>query len=186
MFSNKKIVQHYARVFFEYSNTNNDDSNDFFYYKVKKIFSLLCKNSDLNKIIYTSLLSSKKKIEIFEKIIYNFDVSLFQFIKLLIVRKRESLLKEIFLEYQEIYEKEKKGIVKALIISAFPLSIDTKKMMIKKMKKIHYKYQKKKFHIINKIDRSIIGGFLFRIGNEELDFSVKGKLSFLKKEFKIK
>lgn len=179
MFSNnQKIVKHYARVFFEYSIMNNNDS---FYYKVKKISSLL--KTDFNKILSTSLLSSKKKIIIFKKILYPFDVSLFQFVKLLILRKRESLLKEIFLEYQKIYKEEKKGIVTCIIVSAFPLSIDMQKIIAHKIK-IYPKYQKKKFHIINKIDKSIIGGFLFCIGSEKWNFSVKEQLDSIQKIFK--
>ncbi|WP_185859381.1 ATP synthase F1 subunit delta [Blattabacterium cuenoti] len=179
MFSNKKVIKHYARVFFEYS-----INNDFFYHKVKKVFSLLYQNVDLSKIIYTPLLSSKNKIRIFEKILYPFDVSIFQFVKLLIIRKRESLLKEIFLEYQEIYEEEKKGLIKCIVISAFSLNIDMKKIITHRIIKMCPKYQKKKFHIINKIDPSIIGGFLFRIGYKEWNFSVKEQLFCIKKIFK--
>ncbi|WP_185853402.1 ATP synthase F1 subunit delta [Blattabacterium cuenoti] len=178
MFSSK-IIKHYARVFFEFSN-----KNDFFYHKVKKVFSLLYQNVDLSKILSTPLLSSKKKIIIFKKILYPFDIFLFQFVKLLIIRKRESLLREIFLEYQEIYKKEKKGLIKCIVISAFPLSIDMQKIITHKIK-MSPKYQKKKIHIINKADPSIIGGFLFRIGYEEWNFSVKEHLFCIKKYLKI-
>ncbi|WP_185876899.1 ATP synthase F1 subunit delta [Blattabacterium cuenoti] len=184
MFLNKKIVQHYAGIFFEYSIANNNNCNDFFYHKVKKFSSLLHKNFYLKKIIHTSLLSSTKKIEIFRKIIYSYDVFIFQFIKLLITRKREHFLEKIILEYQKIYEEEKKGFIKCIIISAFPLSMELQKIIFHKIKKINFKYRKNKFYIINKIDKSIIGGFLLRIGYTEWDFSIKSKLIYLKKNFK--
>ncbi|WP_185872281.1 ATP synthase F1 subunit delta [Blattabacterium cuenoti] len=184
MFLNKKIIQHYARIFFEYSIMNNNNLNDFFYKKVKKISYLLYNHSYLNKIINTSLLNSKKKIEIFKKILYPFDISLFQFVKLLILKKRETFLKEIFLKYQEIYKEEKKGFIKCIIISTFYLSIDIQKMIIYQIKKLNPKYQKKQFQIINQIDKSIIGGILLRIGYKEWDFSIKSQLYYIKKNFK--
>ncbi|WP_185866081.1 ATP synthase F1 subunit delta [Blattabacterium cuenoti] len=180
MFSNKKIIKHYARVFFEYSIMND---NDLFYHKVKKVFSLLYQNVDLSKILYTPLLSSNKKIIIFKKILYHFDASLFQFVKLLIIRKRESLLKEIFLEYLEIYKEEKKGLIKCLVVSAFPLNTDMQKIITHKIK-MFPNYHKNKIHIINKIDPSIIGGVLFRIGYKEWNFSVQEQLFCIKKFLK--
>ncbi|QIK16381.1 ATP synthase F1 subunit delta [Blattabacterium sp. DPU] len=179
MFANKKIIQHYARFFFEYSIMNmSKDENDFFYHKIKKISLFLKKNTYICKIIETPLLNCEIKIKIFKKIFYNFDVLFFQFLKLLIVKKRESFFKEILLEYQKIYEEDQKGVIKSIIISAFPLSKDMQE-------KIAYKIisNKKKFHIINKIDKSIVGGFIFCIGYKEWNFSIKEQLSRIKKIF---
>ncbi|WP_185862197.1 ATP synthase F1 subunit delta [Blattabacterium cuenoti] len=179
MFSNKKIVRHYAKIFFEYSN-----GNDLFYEKVKKVSSLLYNNVYINRILYTSLLNSEKKIKIFKKIFYPFDILLYKFIQLLIIRKREFFFKEILLEYKKIYKKEKKGLIKCIVISAFPLSMDMQKLIIHQIK-IMTKYDKK-FNIINKTDPSIIGGFLFRIEYEykEWNFSIREQLFCIKKIFK--
>lgn len=114
-----------------------------------------------------------------KKIFYNFDVLFFQFVKLLILRKREFLLKEIFLEYQEIYEKDQKGIVTPIIISSFPLRKDIQERIAHKIIS-----NKKKFHIINKIDKSIIGGFIFRLGYQEWNFSIQEQLLRIKKIFR--
>ncbi|WP_185852215.1 ATP synthase F1 subunit delta [Blattabacterium cuenoti] len=178
MFSNKKIIQHYARVFFEYSIMNMSNSR-FFYHKIKKISFLLENNIDLNNILNTYLLNREKKIEIIKKIFYNFDIFIFQFIKLLILRKREPLLKKIFLEYQKIYEEDKKGFIKSIVISAYPLSKDTQEIIAYKI----ISNNKKKFNIINKIDKSIIGGFIFRVGYKEWNFSIKKQLLHIRKTF---
>jgi ATP synthase, F1 delta subunit len=152
--------------------------NDFFYQKIKKISILLQKNIYINYITHTSLLNTEKKIKIFKKIFYNFDILLFKFVRLLILRKREPFLKEILLEYQKIYEKDHKGYVRSVIISTFPLNKEMQE-------KIAYKIisDKKKFHIFNKIDKSIIGGFIFRVGYQEWDFSVKKQLLHIKSTF---
>ncbi|WP_185856814.1 ATP synthase F1 subunit delta [Blattabacterium cuenoti] len=179
MFSNKnqKIIQHYARIFFEYSVMNmNDNDIEVFYQKIKKVCFFLSKNKNVYKILNTNLLYTEKKIKIFKKIFYNFDVLLFQFIKLLILKKRESFLKEIFLEYNKIYEEDQKGFVKSIVISAFPLRKDIQEMIMHKIVS-----NKKKFHIINQIDKSIIGGFILRIGYKEWNFSIQEQLFQIQK-----
>ncbi|WP_185858590.1 ATP synthase F1 subunit delta [Blattabacterium cuenoti] len=177
MFSNKKVIKHYARVFFEFSKKKNN----FSFNKIKKAFSLFCHNIDIKRIILSSLLNSEKKIIILKKIFYSFDPFIFQFIQLLILHEREFLLREIFLEYINIYEEEKKGFTKCTIISAIPLSIDMKKVISHKMKIFT---KKKEIHILNQVDPSIIGGFLFRIGYKEWDFSIKKQFFCIKKIFK--
>ncbi len=179
MFSNKnkKIIQHYARVFFEFSVMNmNDNDIEIFYQKIKKVCFFLSKNINVYKILNTNLLYSEKKIKIFKKIFYNFDILLFKFIKLLILKKRESFLKEILIEYNRIYEEDKKGFVKSIVISSFPLKKDIQEMIAHKIIS-----NKKKFHIINQIDKSIIGGFLFRIGYKEWNFSIQEQLFHIQK-----
>ncbi|WP_341657258.1 ATP synthase F1 subunit delta [Blattabacterium cuenoti] len=136
----------------------------------------LSKNINIYKILNTNLLYTEQKIKIFKKIFYNFDVLLFKFIKLLILKKRESFLKEILLEYNRIYEEDKKGFVKSIVISAFPLRKDIQEMIAHKIIS-----KKKKFHIINQIDKSIIGGFLFRIGYKEWNFSIQEQLFHIQK-----
>ncbi|WP_185863312.1 ATP synthase F1 subunit delta [Blattabacterium cuenoti] len=176
MFSNKKIIQHYAKVFLEYSLINKN--SDITYEKMKEISFFLNKNTEICMILHTSMLGYEKKIKILKKIFYNFDFLLFQFIKLLTIRKRESLLKEIFLEYQKIYEENQKGFVESIMISAFPLRKDIQKTIAHKIVS-----NKKRFHIINRIDKSIIGGFIFRVGYKEWNFSIQEQLSYIKNIF---
>ncbi|WP_185866650.1 ATP synthase F1 subunit delta [Blattabacterium cuenoti] len=176
MFSKKKVARHYAKVLFEHSMNHEKWSST--YHKIKKISFLLSQNLDLNKVLCTSLLSLSRKIQILEKIFYPFDPFIFYFIKILTVRKREHLSKKIFLEYQKIYQ-EKKGLLKCYLISAFPLKMDLQKIIINKIIS-----ESKKYQIINKIDGSILGGFLLRIGYKEWDFSVKKQLFCIQKLLK--
>ncbi|WP_185852840.1 ATP synthase F1 subunit delta [Blattabacterium cuenoti] len=181
MFSKKKVTRHYAKVLFEHS--MNNEKRDSTYYKIKKLSLLLSQSIELNKVLCTSLLSSARKIQILEKIFYPFDPFIFHFIKILTVRKREHLSKKIFLEYQKIYQ-EKKGLLKCHLISAFPLKMDLQKIIINKIISLESKRNNKKYQIINKIDESILGGFLLRIGYKEWDFSVKGQLFSIQKLLK--
>ncbi|WP_185859960.1 ATP synthase F1 subunit delta [Blattabacterium cuenoti] len=179
MFSKKKVTRHYAEVLFEHS--MNNDKRDSTYHKIKKISFLLSQSIELNNVFCTSLLSSVRKIKILEKIFYSFDPFIFHFIKILTIRKREHLSKNIFLEYQKIYH-EKKGLLKCILISAFPLRMDLQKIIINKIISLESEKNNKKYQISNKIDESILGGFLLRIGYKEWDFSVKGQLLSIRKK----
>ncbi|WP_185858021.1 ATP synthase F1 subunit delta [Blattabacterium cuenoti] len=183
MFLKNKIIQHYARVFLEYSIINRINS-EIFYHKIKKTSDLLNNNTYICQILCTHLINSEKKIKIFKNIFYNFDILLFQFVKLLIIKKRESFLKEILLEYQKIYEKDQKGIVTPVIISAYSLNKDIQEMIVQKiLNNNKNNNNNKKFHIINEIDPSIIGGFIFRIEYKEWNFSIQKQLFHIKKTF---
>ncbi|WP_185871151.1 F0F1 ATP synthase subunit delta [Blattabacterium cuenoti] len=178
----KNIIKHYAMILYEESiKNNNNTKNDFFYKKIKKASSiLLYDNGKLKKIIQSLLLNDKKKIKIFKSIFYHFDSLLFRFVQLLILRKREYLLYDIFLEYKNIYKVKTKKLVECSITTVYPINIDI-------LSKIAYKInplKNKKYHIVNKINKSILGGFLFCIDNKKWDFSIKKQLSCIKEIFK--
>ncbi|WP_185851054.1 F0F1 ATP synthase subunit delta [Blattabacterium cuenoti] len=175
MFSERKIIRRYANVFFEYSNKNSS-----IYRKIKNILLLLSENFELSQVLYTQLLSPSKKINILKKSL--FDPFIFHFIKILILRKRESFTKEIFLEYKRIY-KEKKGFLKCILTTSCFLDKRIQENIVKKIFSSEIEFRNKKYHILNKKDPSIIGGFILHVGYKEWDFSIKGKFFNLKKIF---
>ncbi|WP_185873908.1 ATP synthase F1 subunit delta [Blattabacterium cuenoti] len=172
MFNKKKVIQHYAKIFFEFSINNQD----FIFHKVQQISFLLKNHIELNQLFYTSLLSTEKKIHIVEKLFHHFDPSILHFIKFLIIRKREYLTKKIFLKYKKIYQKNK-GLLKCILISSHTLNINIQNIIIQKITKL----KKDKYFIIHKIDPSIIGGFFLRIEYKEWDFSIKKQLFNIQK-----
>ncbi|AER40589.1 MAG: ATP synthase F1 subunit delta [Flavobacteriales bacterium] len=176
MFSEKRVIQHYAMVLFEFSEKNHN--RDSIPQKIRRISLLLSKNLELNKVFDTCLLSDENKIQIVEKIFYSFDIFIFHFIKLLITKKRGILLRKILLEYQEIYNR--KSFLRCILTSAYPLSIDLQKIVVQKI----ISSKSKKYKIFNKIDKSIIGGFLLRTGYKEWDLSIKGQLFNIQKKLK--
>ncbi|WP_238785148.1 F0F1 ATP synthase subunit delta [Blattabacterium cuenoti] len=167
----KKIIEHYAMILFK----ENEKRKDFKYKTIKNIYNLLCKNYYLMELLYNPLLNNNIKIQIIKEIF--FDIFLFNFMKILILKNRFFLLKRILLEYINIYDKKIKNIIKCIIITAVPISEDLQKMISKKIIP-----NQEKFHIINRIDNSIIGGFIFMTEYKEWNFSIKKNLILLKKK----
>ncbi|WP_185864526.1 F0F1 ATP synthase subunit delta [Blattabacterium cuenoti] len=182
MFLKKKIIKHYANIFYDYSIKNvNNVIHDTFYHKIKIVCCLLNNNEFFIKISNNSLLDSKNKIKIFRTNFYNFDHLIYRFIEILTLHKREYLFYQILLEYQKIYERKIKKLIKCSITTVFPISID---MQEKIAYKIYPLKKDKHYYIVNKINKSIIGGFIFCIedNNKEWDFSIKKQLSYIQEK----
>ncbi|WP_185877426.1 F0F1 ATP synthase subunit delta [Blattabacterium cuenoti] len=184
MISYKTIIQHYATILFELTediiNNKNITNTNYFIIIIKNIKNYLYKNSLLKKFLYTSLISKQKKINIINELFNYFkcDIFIFQFVKLLILKNRLFLLEEIFLKYIDIYNEIKNNTIKCMIIS--PIFID-KKIQENIAKKI-LNLKGKKYNIINKIDKSIIGGFLFIYNYKEWNYSINKQLDRINTE----
>ncbi|WP_185855568.1 ATP synthase F1 subunit delta [Blattabacterium cuenoti] len=179
MFLEKKIIEHYAKILFESSSNLKNKSSVYYYKEIKEIYFTFFKNIWIKKILSTHLLTSEKKIFYLEKILFYFDPLLCNFIKLVILKKREILLKKILFRYKEIYEENEKNMNTCIITTSIPLD---KKIKNKILKKTNF-FVGKNVKIINKIDKSIIGGFLIQTQYKKFDFSIKNKLEIISKKF---
>lgn len=99
-------------------------------------------------------------------------------IDLLIANRRIALMNEVALKYIILNEDLKgKGI--AYVTTAIPLSDDLQKKVLKQVSKL----TGNKITIENKIDSSLIGGFVLRVGDLQYDASISNKLNNIKREF---
>ncbi|HEA20176.1 hypothetical protein LCGC14_0709070 [marine sediment metagenome] len=92
--------------------------------------------------------------------------------------KRIGLLNEVALKYV-ILNQDLKGEGVAYVTTAVALTPELEKMVLKQVAKI----TDDTVTIENKIDESIIGGFILRVGDLQYDASVAHKLSEIKREF---
>ena len=99
-------------------------------------------------------------------------------IKLLVDNKRVGMLNEVALKFI-ILNEQLKGQDVAIVTTAVPLTKDLEKKVLAQVAKI----TGNKVTIENKLDESIIGGFVLRVGDLQFDASVANKLSNLKREF---
>ncbi|MGB6150472.1 MAG: ATP synthase F1 subunit delta [Pricia sp.] len=92
--------------------------------------------------------------------------------------KRIGLLNEVALKYI-ILNQDFKGKGVAYVTTAVALTPELEKKVLAQVAKI----TKDEVTIENKIDESIIGGFILRVGDLQYDASVANKLSEIKREF---
>ena len=99
-------------------------------------------------------------------------------ISMLVSNKRVSMLNEVATKYLILNEKLK-GRDVAFVTTAVPLTAELEKKILAKVSEL----TGNKVAIENKIDESIIGGFVLRVGDLQYDASIANKLSNLKREF---
>ena len=88
------------------------------------------------------------------------------------------MLNEVALKYV-ILNEQLKGQDVAVVTTVVPLTKDLEKKVLAQVTKI----TGNKVTIENKIDESIIGGFVLRVGDLQFDASIANKLNNLKREF---
>lgn len=169
-----KISVRYAKSIYEFAVEKNQLE------AVKNDIELLSQSieqvEDFDILIESPLLkeSDKKKAfkAIFEK---NISQATLSFIELVITNKREIYLKDIFRNFMDIYRK-KQGIKKAVLTSAIELD----KRITEKLQSLLTDNLKSKIEMTQEIDQDIIGGFILRIEDQQIDSSVVKQLKLIK------
>ena len=101
------------------------------------------------------------------------------FVAILVRKGRETMLPQVATAFTELY-KIHKGIIKAEVISAVPLSEDARQ---KVRALATEKHPGKTIELVETVDAALIGGLIIRIGDEQFDGSVSRRLSDLRREF---
>lgn len=114
--------------------------------------------------------------KVFEK---HVDKLTLKFFDLICRKNRARILPEVSKVFVMLYH-DYKGIVKADIAAAVELSATIKK----DFEGIIAKATGKKVELETTVDESLLGGFVLRIGDNQLDDSMKSKLNNLRRELK--
>ena len=96
-------------------------------------------------------------------------------------KKRENFLPAIAVEFHNQYNLMK-GIAAASVTTASPLTDDLRNKFTEILQSIS---GKENIELKEKIDNDLIGGFILKIGDRQIDDSVSGKLRTLRKELHV-
>lgn len=143
-------------------------------------FDEVCKtNRDFVLMLKNPIIVSAKKSSIL-KSIFDGKVNELTLAFFVIITKkgREKYLPEIAQTFIDQYY-DHKGIVESTITSVEPLSESLKKEVTGLVEGI----SKKQVVLTEKIDSDLIGGFVLKIGDRQIDESISSKLSALKLKF---
>lgn len=142
--------------------------------------SLSESNKDFVLMLQTPIIPHLKKLSLLKKIFSSKvnDITLASFD--LIARKgRERYLPEIAKEFIRRYNVSK-GIVEAVFTTAIPLKDSLKSEIIDIVKNIT---KQKTVQLTEVIDENIVGGFILKTENQQIDDSISGRLNELKLKF---
>lgn len=143
-------------------------------------FSKMVENRDLYLLLKSPIINAGKKAEIFNAL---FDGKVNKLTKAffdIILRKgREGYLPEIATEFLDQY-KRIQGISSVKLTTAAPISDSTLESI--KAKLLASEVTDESVDIETSVDESLIGGFIVKIGDKQIDASVSHKLAQLAKE----
>jgi F-type H+-transporting ATPase subunit delta len=123
------------------------------------------------------VIKSDKKIEILKVLFVGFEKLTSSFIDLITKNKREYLLVEIAEAYLYLLKKHQQ-IVPVSIKSARKLEKETLDQILNKMKS----HVEGDFEVTEEVDESLIGGFIVRMDDKQIDASVLTQLNRMKQE----
>lgn len=170
------IASRYAEALFQIG--EEEKLTDKIYQELNEVVNLIENNKELFSVLNSPVIPKKEKISIIDNIFKDqINKNLKNFIKILIETNRISSIKDIDSSYKELLN-EKNNILEGVAITAIPMN----KEEIKKLEeKLSQKYNKN-VTLENQVDKSILGGVLVRLGNEEIDGTVKTRLNKVKEQ----
>jgi F-type H+-transporting ATPase subunit delta len=102
-----------------------------------------------------------------------------RFIAILVRKGREGLLPDVAAAFGQLYERQQ-GILTCEVRSAVPLNA-TAREQVRRL--AESKHPGKSIQLSEKVDPTLIGGVVIRIGDEQYDGSVSRKLHDLRRTF---
>jgi F-type H+-transporting ATPase subunit delta len=101
------------------------------------------------------------------------------FFEIITRKNREPILESVAREFHNAYN-EYKGIGKASVTTAIPLDAKLRAEVEKLVKTYS---DKKEIELVEQVDPELIGGFVLKVGDKQVDASIKSKLKALKVKF---
>jgi len=168
------VGRRYAQALFEIA--NEKDKLDIIEEDLKAVSDVFEQEKDLQKILYHPQVTAGVKKEIVNNIFEGkISDEVKNFLNLLIDKHREAYLDEVVSEFIKITNTAR-NIVDAEVISAIELDEGYKKEVAKVLNRLAGKDVKPKY----KVDSSLLGGMVIRIGDKVIDGSVKNNLRTLR------
>lgn len=136
-------------------------------------------NREFVTLLESPVVKTDKKMAIFKSIFGGkISVTTQLFLDLIARKRREGYIDNIAYAFDEQY-KLYKNITTAVITTAVPLDAATKSKIAEFVKKS----ATGEVEIIEKTDKSLIGGFILTVNDKQVDTTIKRKLNDLRKNF---
>ena len=145
-----------------------------------RMFSgLIEENRDFELLLKSPIVGHAKKLVILNKVfegqVHDLTLKIFE---ILTRKHREGFLPAIAIEFHHQYNV-RKSIEEATVTTTFPLDDELRK----EFKAVITKVSGKSVELTEKVDEELIGGFVLKIGDRQIDDSISARLRALKLKF---
>ena len=175
----KIISKAYGEALFELALEKNE--LDSIAEQVNVLADAFAENNELIKLLSHPKISKEEKINVIETIFKGrMSDDIVGFLVIIVEKDRGSEIEDILKLFQaKVREYKKIGV--ALVTSAIELSTEQKQ---KVEQKLLQQTDYESFEVEYKVDASLIGGMVIRIGDRVVDSSIRSKLDNLTKELR--
>jgi F-type H+-transporting ATPase subunit delta len=150
------------------------------YADMKLVAEVAAENPELISLLKSPIIKTDKKQAVLKEIFGSkINKVTSAYLQLITSRRRETYLPEVAEEFINQY-KEKKKILTAVIITANGIDDNIRQRVMDLVKDSG----NKEVELKEKINKAIIGGFILRVGDKQVDASIARKLNNLKRDFK--
>lgn len=145
---------------------------------MKSIVAAVSESTELKDFLSNPVIKMDVKKSALSEIFSNVQSETNSLFHLLFENKRFEILESIAKEYNNLYDVSR-NVEVAKVTTAFPITPELEAKVLAKIAE----FSTKKITIENIVDPAIIGGFILRVGDQQYNASVAGKLAELKREF---
>ncbi|PTT74944.1 MULTISPECIES: ATP synthase F1 subunit delta [Chryseobacterium] len=174
-----KVAKRYAQGLLDFTNESGQTATVFS--EMKDVVKLMNESQDLKKFFLTPYIDSKKKIEVAKEIFKGLSASSQNLITLVIRHGRENQLKNIAQEFINKVE-DISGVQRVTVTSATQLSKENLDQILRNSNLVNTNAN---FDLQINVKPEILGGYILRVGDQQIDASVKSKLNSIKKDFHL-
>lgn len=174
-----RISLRYAKALFELAEEMNVVEN--IHDDMLLVHSVCRSNKDFRQMLQSPIIKADKKNAIIKEIFFGkiHEMS-FSFLRIITSKRRESYIESISFQFIEFY-REYKNIVTAYLTTAVPSTKEIREKIIQLVKD----YTQKDAVLVEEIKEKIMGGFVLKFADKQLDESIKTKIVRLKREYNI-
>ena len=145
---------------------------------VDLLLQLMQSQPRLKEILASPVVQTREKRDFLDKVFKNqFHELTMQFLHLLLKNNREIYLLEMCLNFQGLYGKLT-GIKSAQLTTAIEMD-ETQLQKFNKLILVHFG---SKAEVLTKVDESLVGGFILKVDDQQLDASVSTQLKKMRRE----
>lgn len=161
-----QVAINYAKVLFQLGITPED---------IKEMRHRYLATEKLKEVLVSPVISKEQKHRLIEKI---FDWEVQSFLKVLSDYHSMDLLPQIAEAYKTVYYKENEVLAATLTFVTKP----SEEQVAQFKEYLRKRFHAKRVHLSMKQESQLVGGFILKIGDLELDWSLQGRLRRLEQK----
>ena len=170
------VASRYAEALFQVG--EDSKSTEKLYNELKAVVDIININKEFANILKSPIVSKEDKKSLITNVFgAQLDKEMLNFMKILADKDRLSLISDIEESFKTLLN-DKNNILEGVAITAVPMKDDELEGL---QVKLSAKYNKTVI-LKNEVDKSVLGGVLVRLGNEEIDGTVKNRLDKMKEQ----